>query len=94
MSDGFPPKDPAVVEIRALVDAQGVEVARLQGRFAVAEAQLRHQHHDFGKLRADLFEALSTQRGRIDSVAGAVERIERKVDDVLRGIELLRKVAT
>lgn len=77
-----------------MVHQQGIEIARLEGRFAVAEAQVKHQHHDFGKLRADLFEALSTQRGRIDAVHEAVTRIERKVDQVLAGLELLRKVST
>lgn len=93
MSDGAPKPTPPG-EIRALVDAQAIELARLEGRFIVTEAQVAHQSSDFARLRADLFEALSTQRGRIDAVAVAVERIERKVDDVLRGIALLRNVAT
>ena len=80
--------------LRALVKAQGDEISRLEGRLIRAEAKVSGVHDGYASLRADLFAALNTQRGRIDSVAVAVERIERKVDDVLRGIALLRNVAT
>ena len=93
VSDGAPKPTPPG-EIRALVKAQGDEISRLEGRLIRAEAKVSGVHDGYASLRADLFAALNTQRGRIDSVAVAVERIERKVDDVLQGIELLRNVAT
>ena len=74
MSDGAPKPTPPG-EIRALVDAQAIELARLEGRFVVTEAQLKHLSGDFAALRADLFAALSSLRTHVDARFDEVVRL-------------------
>ena len=74
MSDGRPPPTPPG-DVRALVDAQAVELARLEGRFVVTEAQLKHLSGDFAALRADLFAALSSLRTHVDARFDEVVRL-------------------